>query len=158
FALANSPQGFELWATQGEPTSTRRVKRLSSVPSNRAERTAFVHNGRLFFSFPSPMPVALGDMGGGMAEPGGYELWVTDGTEPGTQRLAMFPTGDVGEFTVFRDRLFFRGGGPEGQELWSSDGTAQGTQQVIDLNTGTTVIVAPCAPPLPNQRPNCPPP
>ncbi len=146
FALANSPQGFELWSTQGTAESTRLVKRLSSLASGRAETVTFVHQGQLFFSFPSPRE-------------SGYELWVTDGTANGTQALAKFSQGTVEGFTTFKDRLFFSGGGPSGQELWSTDGTARGTQQVIDLAPGTTTVVAPCLPPNPqNPTPSCPPP
>ncbi len=152
FALANSPQGFELWATEGTPASTRLVKRLSHAQSGRAERNAFVFNNRLFFSFPTPLD-------GAIFGESGYEFWVTDGTPAGTQKLAQFPTGNVEGFTVFRDRLFFSGGGADGQELWSSDGTPQGTQQVVDLAPGSQLIVSPCLPPNPqNPRPKCPPP
>jgi ELWxxDGT repeat protein len=152
FALANSPEGLELWSTQGTPASTSLVKRLSPFASSRAERVSFVHQGRLFFSFPSHVGVS-------MSEPQvetGYELWVTDGTASGTQPLAKFPTGNVENFTVFKDRLFFSGGGSGGQELWSTDGTAAGTRQVVDLAPGQTILPAPCAPP--NQRSGpCPP-
>ncbi|NJN30521.1 MAG: hypothetical protein HC824_08900 [Synechococcales cyanobacterium RM1_1_8] len=152
FALANSPQGFELWVTEGTAASTRRVKRLSNQLSGRAERHAFMFKDRVFFSFPTPVSELSSE------EPG-YELWVTDGTTTGTQKLAKFPTGTVEGFTVFRDRLFFSGGGADGQELWSSDGTPQGTKQVVDLAPGSQLIAPPCLPPSPqNPTPNCPPP
>lgn len=152
FALANSPQGFELWATEGSPASTRLIKRLSNAQSGRAERNTFMFKDRIFFSFPTPLD-------GAISGESGYEFWVTDGTPAGTQKLAQFPTGTVEGFTVFRDRLFFSGGGADGQELWSSDGTPQGTRQVVDLVPGSQLIVAPCLPPSPlNPRPSCPPP
>ncbi|MEA5466642.1 S-layer homology domain-containing protein [Leptothoe sp. PORK10 BA2] len=152
FALANSPQGFELWSTQGTSASTRLVKRLSAQQSSNAERTFFVHQGRLFFSFLGPAPVA-----GERSFGSGHELWVTDGTDAGTKRLAIFSNGNVDRFTVFKDRLFFSGGGLNGQELWRTDGTPQGTQQVADLSPGTSLIAPPCMPPNPqNPTPNCP--
>lgn len=153
FALDNSPQGTELWATQGTPASTSLVKRLSPFGlSSGAERVFFVHQGRLFFSFVSPIDPATAASDVKESD----ELWVTDGTASGTQQLAKFPNGNVENFTVFKDRLFFSGGGSGGQELWSTDGTVAGTRQVVDLAPGQTILPAPCAPP--NQRSGpCPP-
>ena len=74
----------------------------------------------------------------------GRELWVTDGTEPGTQLVADLMPGpeDGGPtwLTAFGDRLYFRADSPAAggseAELWSTDGTPGGTQQVLDLNPG----------------------
>lgn len=151
--LANSTSGFELWATEGTPATTRRVKRLSPERSGRADRQFVVQGNRLFFSVVAPAPVR----GGGYPRDG-FELWVTDGSESGTQRLAHFEQGGVENLTEFKGRVYFSGGGPSGQELWVSDGTPQGTRLVRDLFPGTNTIVAPCAPPPLMIPPACPPP
>jgi ELWxxDGT repeat protein len=64
----------------------------------------------------------------------GVELWKTDGTGDGTERLASVPARDL---TNFNGRLFFAGRDAEaGEELWKSDGTPQGTVRVADVVPG----------------------
>lgn len=71
-----------------------------------------------------------------------YELWRTNGTALGTERVAGISDG-VGslkaepEFTQFGDRLYYVATHPEsGTELWSTDGTAEGTKLVRDIWSG----------------------
>lgn len=69
----------------------------------------------------------------------GTELWVTDGTRRGTERLADLLRGPVGshpsEITLIADNLaVFRAEHPRaGVELWVTDGTAEGTQLVRNI-------------------------
>jgi ELWxxDGT repeat protein len=71
----------------------------------------------------------------------GYELWVTDGSESGTVKLAG---GDVGSEYFFPRSLtdvsgtlfFVAGDSAYGTELWKSDGTIVGTTLVRDINPG----------------------
>ena len=69
----------------------------------------------------------------------GYELWTTDGTVAGTQRLKSInalgdATPDV--LTVIGDKILMRAfDGSHGQEPWISDGTAAGTIALGDVNT-----------------------
>ncbi len=134
FALANSPEGFELWVSEETSATTRRVKRLREQPSVRKVLYSSVYNNKLFFAISNNQSFErANDIS---------ELWMSDGTEQGTVRLAQFGQGSVSGFTVFKDRLFFGGNGADGHELWVSDGTAGGTKQLIDLSPGTTPCTA----------------
>ncbi len=71
----------------------------------------------------------------------GEELWVTDGTEDGAERLTdIQDRGDTGAFahlTTVNETLFFvADDGETGFELWMSDGTEDGTRRLTDLISG----------------------
>lgn len=78
----------------------------------------------------------------------GRELWRSDGTGPGTQRVTDIGPGPadsmIYQLTAFNGRLYFtaneRGDDTCG-ELWTSDGTADGTHKVLD--PGTSLVVCP---------------
>ena len=63
----------------------------------------------------------------------GREVWVTDGTEDGTQRV-FTPAGAApvrsNNSIALDDKLYF----PQRDELWVTDGTAEGTHIVIDTD------------------------
>lgn len=77
-------------------------------------------------------------------EPGAsrLDLWRTDGTTPGTIRLADLGPLAPNDFsnrglTNIANTLYFKGfDEAHGQELWKSDGTASGTVLVRDLRAG----------------------
>jgi ELWxxDGT repeat protein len=76
-----------------------------------------------------------------LSDSAGTELWSTDGTTPGTQRMLDIAPGLLSSWpqwlTASTTRLFFSADdGVHGRELWSSDGTAEGTQMVVDLVPG----------------------
>jgi ELWxxDGT repeat protein len=129
FALANSPSGLELWVTKGTPATTQKVKLIKSQPDSGWSNKSIVLDQKLIFDH---TVFAGNDRHTG--------LWITDGTEVGTQRLAQFGELGVDNLTLFKGRAFFVGHGPDGKELWSTDGTPQGTQQLIDLTPGITSI------------------
>jgi ELWxxDGT repeat protein len=69
------------------------------------------------------------------------ELFVTDGTEPGTSRLVDINPGPQPSiplfFTPLGNHFLFRADdGSHGNELWISDGTAAGTRMLLDINVG----------------------
>jgi ELWxxDGT repeat protein len=71
----------------------------------------------------------------------GRELWVTDGTPAGTQRVRDIQPGPGSsgprELTAAGGLLYFTADdGEHGRELWVSDGTEAGTRMVDDLNPG----------------------
>jgi ELWxxDGT repeat protein len=74
----------------------------------------------------------------------GVQLWKTDGTGAGTQRVTATPSTTHGSFgvcylTAFNGRVFFSAGDASsgfGRELWVSDGTAAGTMMFKDINSG----------------------
>ncbi|MGC1309584.1 MAG: S-layer homology domain-containing protein [Phormidesmis sp.] len=144
--LARDTNGLALWETQGTPTSTRRVKQLGEGAFYSSATPFKVHQNKLYFGVLGFKEIGVGDSRSSIQI---AELWITDGTESGTKRLKEFSPGGIQEFTLFKDRLFFNGGGPNGQELWTSDGTAEGTHQVLDLAPGTTTVFPPCPAPPP---------
>jgi ELWxxDGT repeat protein len=68
----------------------------------------------------------------------GRELWVTDGTEPGTRLVKDIKT--IGSsfphyLTVFNGKMYFQAmDDTNGVELWETDGTEEGTKLFFDLN------------------------
>lgn len=82
-----------------------------------------------------------------------YELWVSDGTEAGTQQLKDINPGLEGSIldpsywgpqysdkmpTIYQNELYFLAYEPtHGMEIWKSDGTASGTKMLKDIHPGT---------------------
>ncbi|HYI22078.1 MAG TPA: ELWxxDGT repeat protein [Candidatus Limnocylindrales bacterium] len=74
-------------------------------------------------------------------ESSGRELWTTDGTPEGTQRIKDIRPGSAGStplrLEAVGDRLYFSADdGATGRELWISDGTELGTKRVKDIRPG----------------------
>ncbi|KAK1928469.1 hypothetical protein P3T76_016034 [Phytophthora citrophthora] len=72
----------------------------------------------------------------------GTQLWATDGTSEGTDRVARISTEPEGSnpshFVELAQRLYFQATSTEfGSELWSSDGTRPGTYLVADIEFGS---------------------
>lgn len=90
-----------------------------------------------------PAFVPLGDrlLFAGSDHDHGRELWVTDGTAAGTQRVRDIQPGpgssEPRELTTAGGLLYFTSDdGEHGRELWVSDGTEAGTRIADDLNPG----------------------
>ena len=71
----------------------------------------------------------------------GAELWISDGTAPGTHLLrdinAGKETSEIREFTVVNGvAYFYAEDGVNGRELWRSDGTYAGTRIVANIGPG----------------------
>ncbi|WP_425614195.1 ELWxxDGT repeat protein [Anatilimnocola sp. NA78] len=69
----------------------------------------------------------------------GVELWITDGTDAGTEMLMDIapgaPSSSPEELTEFQGKLYFTANDQvHGRELWVTDGTVNGTQLVIDID------------------------
>lgn len=70
------------------------------------------------------------------------ELWVTDGTEAGTEMVRDIYVGDnasnPGWLTGLGSKLYFvASDGVHGNELWVSDGTSSGTKMLGDIQVGS---------------------
>ena len=70
----------------------------------------------------------------------GYELWVTDGTESGTNLVKDINPGTNSGFSsyygfhYFNDKFYFGGNnGTTGEELWATDGTESGTHLLKEI-------------------------
>lgn len=143
FFTASSGGDRELWITDGTTAGTTLVKNIKTVdpdgwdPSSNP-RWLTPLGERLFFS----------------ADDGihGRELWVSDGTEPGTylvkdldpQVASWGPlSGTPLELTAFDGKVYFSAyfgfsittGGWHENPLWCSDGTEEGTFVVDDFHS-----------------------
>ena len=162
---ANSPDGRELFVTDGTTEGTKLVKdifpgifvryRASAYSSSPSYITEF--NGKLYFSANSP---------------DGRELFVTDGTTEGTKLVKDIFSGNEYEIinyfgssvpvtitlqnnsspryiTKFNNKLYFTAtDGESGSELFVTDGTAEGTRLFADINPGSGSSINP------EDRPN----
>lgn len=68
----------------------------------------------------------------------GAELWISDGTEAGTQLVKDIRNGfshsNPQGFTEFNNEIFFIATGDSGRSIWKTDGTGVGTVEVIPAN------------------------
>lgn len=162
FAGFDPRYGAQPWVTDGTRAGTRRVTALpgqggSSDPKDfttLGDRLLFTADDGTGTSFwladgagASPVPGTAGipglmnvTMAGGHAffTAGTSDLWRTNGTAPGTLRLAAFPDQTLSELHGFGGRLvFFTSPSPA---LWESDGTVAGTVKIVDLPPGANKV------------------
>lgn len=139
WAKNNSSAGVELWKSDGTAQGTIQLKEIG--PGNASGQPPFV---------PLSNSVWLGNQLLFTANDGttGAELWITDGTESGTQLLLDINTGSAGSnlnfLTAWNGKAYFRAKTvANGNEIWVSDGTAAGTQILKDINPGSGDGVSP---------------
>ncbi|MCX7568023.1 cadherin domain-containing protein [Sulfitobacter sp. F26169L] len=129
-------------AYDGSAGSTYTGRELYKTTSDGPpEMVRDVYNGST-----SSIPSYFVDLGGKLlfsARDGisGRELYTSDGTEAGTQRVIDIESGagDSSPFmyqsNILNGNLFFSAyDSTDGRELWKTDGTAAGTVQVRDIN------------------------
>lgn len=122
FIGADAAYGQELWITDGTAAGTRRLTDACPGPcsgfadAREASPGAF-SRGTFVVATPDP--------------DNERELWATDGTPEGTQRIASLAAGlgTWGGLTYFGTLT----GTPLRGEVWATDGTAAGTRQVAVL-------------------------
>jgi len=134
FRADTEDTGAELWISDGTEDGTRLLKDINTDPDFSAGNSNpgnFIEfDGKVYFSARAP----------GL----GTELWVTDGTEAGTELLIDIQEGEANgaprDFVVFQEQLWFTATTEnESSELWVSDGTAAGTELFFDINPGAGV-------------------
>ncbi|WP_221657919.1 T9SS type A sorting domain-containing protein [Bacteroides salyersiae] len=136
FTATTSEYGQELWITDGTDAGTMLVKDIyeGATGSELFGLTAF--NGKCMFfarDFDSELDPIIDSQ---LAE---EWLWISDGTEDGTQRIADVPTrkgidGMSGYLVPSGDKVFFIGYDRNFNEtLWTTDGTADGTAPIKDI-------------------------
>ena len=138
FSANNGSHGFELFKSDGlfsfSSTGTSMVKDINplfgTAPDRGSNPTQLTPiSNTLYFS--------------AMDGTNGFELWKTDGTEPGTvmvKHINPGPNGsDPGFLVVLNNVLYFAAdNGTGGRELWKSDGTDAGTVMIKDINVTTS--------------------
>lgn len=134
FLASEVDSGNELWVTDGSPGGTRRVADLTPG----AEGSFLSHLAGLGSRF-----VFFREVLGSDTMPGRHELWRSDGTAAGTQRLMDFGPGTSVSWQDMRlggALVFFVSSASRGTELWRTDGTVAGTVRVRRLDAGEAGI------------------
>jgi ELWxxDGT repeat protein len=133
YFYATSPSvGRELWVSDGTTTGTMMVKDIisgtgSGIDLNYSSPLT-LYNNKLYFCANDGV--------------NGQELWVTDGSTPGTQMIKDITPGSASSgnfyyFQVYNNKLYFNAdNGTSGAELWVTDGTTPGTVLFKDINPG----------------------
>lgn len=142
FSSASAATGATLWQSNGTPAGTTVFKEFDMPNEDEAvfllpayNFTVFGYTNTLFqgnkFFFAAATDAA------------GYELWISDGTMPGTKMFKDINPGtaDAVSFPSYlytSDALYFAAKtATNGVELWKSDGTEAGTTLVKDIWPGT---------------------
>ncbi len=121
--------GYGFWKSDGTFAGTVLVK-PDIIPGSMGANYAVLNN-KLYFS--------------GFDYTNGSELWVTDGTEPGTYMVKNLRADGVGilysgapqSLTVYNSKIYFAASDDtHGHELFVTNGTAAGTQLVKDILPG----------------------
>ncbi len=138
FSATDGATGYEPYTSDGTETGTRQLKDIysGSEDSYPSFEDGGVLGDRVFFSAYSER-----ENGSTTFNDPGRELWITDGTEDGTEQVRdINPNGDSypTNFQSLGETMYFSASdGTTGNELWRSDGTSGGTQRVKDIYEGS---------------------
>ncbi|MCM1111120.1 MAG: T9SS type A sorting domain-containing protein [Clostridium sp.] len=147
FGADDGEYGMELWISDGTEDGTYMLKDIHELESSNPLGFQQLDETHVIFYATNMDSENAG-------ETAQQWLWVTDGTEDGTQLVAevdyIFPGSEEGDnrwganMRVGR-KVFFKGeesdktGITHGIELWVTDGTTEGTHMVKDINTEENV-------------------
>jgi ELWxxDGT repeat protein len=137
FRAECSTYGVELWVTDGTEDGTRLLKDINPGAGNNSKPEnqyltneswpLTVFDGKLYFAANNGSK--------------GLELWVTDGTETGTNMVKDIHSGSYSSYpkylTELNGKLYFSANnGTNGIQLWVSDGTEVNTTLLKDIYPG----------------------
>lgn len=130
FVGSRPESGVSIWASDGTPGGTTMLIDLSADdPTLRLAWSESIAGQVLFATYRDESSTA----------PFRSQLWRTDGTVAGTQRLLDSSTADVAvdTFTLpaVKGDLFFVARVPTGSALWRTDGTPVGTVEVLPFGS-----------------------
>ena len=133
FSADDGATGRELWASDGSLAGTREVRDIRSGPEASSPGS--------YEPWSSPAVTRWGAFF--VADDGvsGRELWISDGTEAGTRRVADIHRGpapsDPDDLAATTNRVFFfADDGVHGREPWVARGDGSGAHMLADLVTG----------------------
>ncbi|MEZ4871530.1 MAG: hypothetical protein R2827_04630 [Bdellovibrionales bacterium] len=124
FLANDGVNGDEPWVSDGTAGGTMLLKDINpgSNFSNAQLDTAVELNGYLYFFATSS---------------GQLELWRTDATPGGTEKVFEMNTAYLSELIVINNEIYFSAATETtGRELYKSDGTTEGTILIRDFNFG----------------------
>jgi len=126
--VGDSPEGKEIWKTDGTTAGTIMLKDINTEGSGSFPLHLTVVGTKVYFSADS--------------SESGRELWVTDGTTAGTSLVKDIWPGIGGSqpqslANVGGILYFMAETAASGYELWKSNGTASGTVMVRDIRSGS---------------------
>lgn len=142
--------GTEPWISDGTDAGTVLVKDIWPEDHEGSNPYGFTNVGGTMF-FGATLNLFPGQQFG-------TELWMSDGTEPGTVMVKNINSGSadaaIREITNVDGTLFFSANDSvNGSELWKSDGTAAGTVLVANIRPGSFVGSNPPFPHRPQRHP-----
>ncbi len=138
FSVSDEANGSSLWQSDGTPGGTTVFKTFDMPNGNEA---AFLMPDFNFTIFGYTKSLFQGNkfFFAAATDEQGYELWISDGTIPGTYMVKDIHTGDADgvsypSYIYTNDALYFAAeNAATGIELWRSDGTEAGTTLVKDI-------------------------
>lgn len=137
-ATANDDDGAELWISDGTEAGTYMLMDINLLGGS--EPRGFVQLNETHFVF-----AAKDYESETYADNSQFWLWISDGTEAGTQLLkdcsvqhpGMRTESDDTHFMRVGRKVFFKADTKDsefGEELWVTDGTEAGTFMIMDMN------------------------
>lgn len=117
FEAYNESDGQEIWVTDGEEDNARLLKDIYPGKKwgiwGQFSLSSAILNNTLYF-------IANDGLSNG-------EIWKTDGTTAGTQKVTHFINSQIERLTQVGDALFFLRKVADSLEVWKSDGSESGT-------------------------------
>ena len=139
FTADRPAEGRELWRTNGTPAGTTLVKDIVPGPVGSNEPNDYdIFSSGTYLLFAARTPAS------------GIELWISNGTDPGTEVLLDINTGNGGAdssnphsfYLLGSTVLFLATNATDGEEVWRTNGTAGGTSILADINpTGSSTKI-----------------